>query len=429
MDFLALFVLAVAALMHATDARQLSWWRTFHKTYNDTTTTTTHTATYRSKPLALTPGMVVNTEMEDTFMEFPSGTYAITSFTAEIVNKKGESIPLIDAYLHHWIIENNDGNAGPCDNLRYVLGVGSESRNTVMELPDGYGLHVKDNDRWRANIHLIDTRKPVWDVKSCIECACEFGGGSIDCCPDGSICPLDAIGNYESSSLLPKNYPKMQKLEATYFLEYTLTYVTGPAAAMPRPVSVHVLDNTHCGIEYNVPPACAWWIDKLTQSGRKMPSDYRTAPGCALHSLAASYPVLEDSEILFAVGHQHIGAVNISLAVDRRVASQEKGTARSIHGAPGITISDVETICTSTPIYGAGEDAGDELGYITAMSTCVFGERSEHVTHRDGAVVANGRKTGVVVKKGDMLTVNSLYEQGPGYRGVMGYFYIMTSRL
>ena len=54
------------------------------------------------------------------------------------------------------------------------------------------------------------------------------------------------------------------------------------------------------------------------------------------------------AEIVFAIGHQHVGAINISLFVD-----------------------DV-FVCASVPTYGQTPGkAGDEHGYLVAMSTCV----------------------------------------------------------
>uniref|UniRef100_A0A7S3E400 Uncharacterized protein n=1 Tax=Chloropicon laureae TaxID=464258 RepID=A0A7S3E400_9CHLO len=55
-------------------------------------------------------------------------------------------------------------------------------------------------------------------------------------------------------------------------------------------------------------------------------------------------------DLVYAVGHLHVGGLSLDLYDD------ESG----------------ELICHSEPTYGTGSAAGDELGYLTGMSSCTF---------------------------------------------------------
>merc|ERR1712176_836214 len=56
-------------------------------------------------------------------------------------------------------------------------------------------------------------------------------------------------------------------------------------------------------------------------------------------------------DIVYAVGHQHVGGAGIRLIRD----------------------ATDELICESKPIYGTSDRVGDELGYVVGMTPCIFG--------------------------------------------------------
>ena len=105
-----------------------------------------------------------------------------------------------------------------------------------------------------------------------------------------------------------------------------------------------------------------------------------------------------DGDIIYGIGHQHIGALNISLYIDNDLK------------------------CTNVPKYGTQPGiAGNEKGYVVAIPPCEFKNNKLHV------------------KKGQKLTVTSLYNVdpnddrgiGPGgsHGGVMSLFYLGIANL
>jgi hypothetical protein len=69
-------------------------------------------------------------------------------------------------------------------------------------------------------------------------------------------------------------------------------------------------------------------------------------------------------------------------------------------------IQDGNVICASIPIYGNGNEAGNEDGYIVGMSTCYPEPGSVKIT------------------AGENLTLESNYDSTNKHTGVMGFFYI-----
>jgi len=69
-------------------------------------------------------------------------------------------------------------------------------------------------------------------------------------------------------------------------------------------------------------------------------------------------------------------------------------------------IQDGNVICTSIPIYGNGNEAGNEDGYIVGMSSCYPEPGSVKIT------------------AGENLTLESNYNSTNKHTGVMGLFYI-----
>eukprot|EP00163_Fabomonas_tropica_P007424 TRINITY_DN1713_c1_g1_i1.p1 TRINITY_DN1713_c1_g1~~TRINITY_DN1713_c1_g1_i1.p1 ORF type:complete len:455 (-),score=94.02 TRINITY_DN1713_c1_g1_i1:922-2109(-) len=267
-------------------------------------------------------GQVIFSDPNKTPLKFPEGEYGITEFMAEIVDENGDSTPLSEVYLHHWLIFNTEINAGFCGTqgsgayLTYIFGVGAESRRTPTQFPAPYAYPVHDGQRWAANIHVLRTGTPegvpfVQDVKSCIECHCPGGGGGFSCCPDGSFCPT-----------LP-NAPGPK----TYFLTYTITMVPKDEFV---PIDIYVLDASNCEIEYDISQC-------TSPDPSKLPCD---------SSRNADFPMPQDAEIVYILPHQHIGAYNITLSLDQKA------------------------LCTGSPIYGNGTAAGNEKGYVVEMTRC-----------------------------------------------------------
>jgi len=193
-------------------------------------------AVFLSPKFELGPGSVINKFYYD--IDFPKGHVAIKSFDAEVVDEAGNSIPLHETYLHHWVVARyhlrkhvthteNDShkmlqnsnyvlvrNNGVCqaDILPQYFGLGSETRGTPTDIPDPFGIEMGNpaeipegfEEKWLVNVHAIDTRG-VEDKLGCTECKCELYNVTVDeygrplrsdykggmsCCHDDTQCKL-----------------------------------------------------------------------------------------------------------------------------------------------------------------------------------------------------------------------------------------------
>eukprot|EP00759_Apiculatamorpha_spiralis_P041017 PhF_6_TR39697/c2_g1_i3/m.59014 len=275
--------------------------KTWHPSTPKLNSDGTTSQTFKSNAMPTFPGLVRNTDPQQTILPFPAGPIAITGFHAELVDASGTSIPLDQSYLHHWVVYNNIGNAGPCQTLTYIFGVGAESRRTSVSYPAGYGYIAQGTEVWMANIHAIDTRAPVLGVHTCIECMCQYPwfGGRIDCCPDNSTCPTYAD---------PHTFPLLQT-----YLQYTVTYIPKPTSGSVIPLSLFVFDVAQCAIEFNL-PACngnrqgGWWVNTMTSQDavRMIPSAMQSNSPCLVETMF-DYTATHNMTIVFAAGHVHVG--------------------------------------------------------------------------------------------------------------------------
>lgn len=121
--------------------------------------TVVKTEVFLSPEIVLEPGFVSNKNYYN--IDFPRDHIALKGFTAELVDDAGNPVPLLEIYLHHWVLQRyhtpidnakNRGfnysivrNSGLCDDgLTYHYGVGAETRRTSTDIPDPYGIHVGD---------------------------------------------------------------------------------------------------------------------------------------------------------------------------------------------------------------------------------------------------------------------------------------------
>ncbi|KAK1433987.1 hypothetical protein QVD17_10905 [Tagetes erecta] len=361
------------------------------------------TMVYLSPKITQHPGSVSNKFYYD--IEFPKGHIAIKSFNAEVVDEAGDPVSLQETYLHHWVavryyhrtgvknIKYNvnlgfhqldfiiAGNDGICDyGLPQFFGLGSETRKTSTDVPDPYGIEVGNQlkvpagyeERWMFNIHAIDTRGAV-DAMGCTECRCdlynvtedEYGrplkpnyAGGLHCCYDGTQCKV-------------KN--GLESVERDYYLKYTVTWVDWSESIIP--VKVFIFDVTDtwqhtgihdCLVEYDIENGVA------------------TSGFTNTRKSSLTFPI--DSDLVYGVAHQHSG-----------------GIGSALYGEDG------RVICSSKPIYGKGNDAGDEAGYIVGMTTCY------------------PKPGSMKIAKGETLTLECNYSSEKSHTGVMGLFYILVA--
>ncbi|XP_058765695.1 uncharacterized protein LOC131639211 [Vicia villosa] len=364
------------------------------------------TNVFMSPKIELSPGSVSNKLYFD--LDFPRGHISLKSFNAELVDEAGNSVPLSQTYLHHWIflryhqpnvpLANQSDitfvrNSGFCQENVFgqYFGLGSETRGTNTYIPDPYGIEVGNPaeipkgyvEKWMFNIHAIDTRG-VEDKLGCIECKCELYNvtkdedgvalspsykGGLQCCPDNSTCKM------VKGFLGPKR---------SLYLKYTVVWMNWDSFVVPA--KIYIIDATDtlkildkpkgksvehdCKIEYEVEPC-----SKSNVNG----SD-------CVDVKKSSFPMQKGGYFVYGVGHMHTGSIGTSL-----------------YGKDG------KVICSSIPIYGNSSEAGNEKGYVVGMSTCYPQIGS------------------IKILDGETLTLEAKYNNSIRHSGVMGLFYFLVA--
>lgn len=358
-------------------------------------------ATFLSPKFVLAPGSVENRYYYN--IDFPRGHIALKSFNAEVIDEAGNSIPLHETYLHHWVVAryyrrsgNSSvtkrnykfaGNSGICQGnvLGQYFGLGSETRKTATHVPDPYGIEIGNpaeipegyEEIWMLNVHAIDTRG-VEDRLGCTECKCdlynvtvnEYGKplrpdykGGLNCCYDHTQCKLR---------------PGFEGVRRSLYLKYTVKWVDWDSSIIP--VKIFIFDVTDtgkrngsglgpengCQIEYEV-KAC-------------------NGIGGCIDAKRTSLTMPTGGYVVYGVAHQHTG-----------------GTGSTLYGQDG------RVICTSLPAYGEGKEAGNETGYIVGMSTCY------------------PKPGSVKIADNENLILESNYSRTRMHTGVMGLFYILVA--
>jgi hypothetical protein len=230
-------------------------------------------AAFLSPKFELEPGSVIEKYFYG--IDFPKGHIAIKSFNAEVVDEAGNSVPLHETYLHHWLVERyyqskhakqtrHDGqkipensdiimvrNKGICQGNKngQYFGLGSETRGTIMDIPDPFGIEIGNPDEvpegfeeiWMVNIHAIDTRGVV-DKLGCTECRCDLYNVTVD--KDWSAKKPDYKGGvlccYDDTHCKLKEGFKGPK--RSLYLKYTIKWVDWDDFIVP--VKIYMLDVT-----------------------------------------------------------------------------------------------------------------------------------------------------------------------------------------
>ena len=123
---------------------------------------------------------------------------------------------------------------------------------------------------------------------------------------------------------------------------------------------------------------------------------------------STSFTMTEDSTVQLAIGHQHVGSINISITVNGKL------------------------LCASYPTYGTQEGVpGNEKGFLVKMSHCISPAGADPSTVNAGPLTVEGP---IQLSAGDEVTLKSYYWVGsedkrtapiPGgtHLNVMGYMY------
>ncbi|XP_052118693.1 uncharacterized protein LOC107470862 [Arachis duranensis] len=368
------------------------------------------TATFYSEQFVLEPGKVTITDLFD--IEFPRGHIGIKNFQAELVDEHRNSLPLYEAYLHHYFVlryfENvtmsrqanqsqpiygkyfrrNDGVCQGSVNS-YSWGLGVDARKTSLELPDPFRIEVGthpenvpkeyNEEKWLFDIMVIDTRGTE-DKNGCIECRCDhYNVKSEDFVSKTGIDGKPMSGDYKggifccektSQCKLQKGYNNKQQRKAS--LKYTVTWVDWDQYQVP--IKFYILDVT----------------DQVTYNGSE-----------SIHNCMVEYFITPQNT---DIGHYHIKKTKIPMKKGGNLIYS------TVHVHPGIVNATLygengKVLCAVQPTYGTGEEPGNEKGYVVGMSGCY------------------PKPGSIKIQDGEILTVEFIHENKYN-TGLMGHFYV-----
>lgn len=348
---------------------------------------TVHQATYLSIPMPLKPGQVVFTKYANilfashhpvspdrafesladsprqTPITMPPTGSMITGFTGEVVDAENRSMPLTFVYDHHWIAVDPEHKNDLCTGFEnYVFGIGAESRNSPQKFPSGYGYRMgAEGGRWGGNIHLLHTQNlsTVYSegsldlaAKQCVECY--YAPGKGDECTPGRNGTFQCCGAHEGSGAnCPTTIAAHLLPATTFYLRYTVWYVAPIQANMLKEVRVGVWTTPNCAAYYQVHTLRAPRSRMSTRALFTRTRVFFHVP-CASQVLRndeqpetlsrTSFTIPHAASIVHAVGHQHTGAINVSMWHNDKF------------------------VCASYPTYGNETDVpGNERGHLVKM--------------------------------------------------------------
>ena len=391
-----------------------------------------YSRTFYSEDLALRPGEFMFTDFSTTPAGFPTdiGPYAITGFKGYLVYADtNETVPLDEVYDHHWVVAPDDFENYLCPSgPQYVFGIGAESRRTYVTFPKGYGYRVMDPSiYWGANIHLLRTEhlagEPFKAAKECNECYYAPGkgclpqdNGTFTCCGDYGASARPLVGEFGTEKPLAALKERLGEKEVLLNEEDRIE------ESLLRDLDFKAKDYFGCPVKMDAPsfPKHYRLMYTLNYTEPFAVKDTKvgawTTPDCEAfydvqennetpeHLSSTTFPVEEDQEIVVAIGHQHVGGLNISLYVNDQF------------------------VCSSHPVYGSEPGvAGNEKGYLVEMTTCF--QKGQDPMRPD-----------LIVKQGDTVRLDSWYWVGKedkrlgghpagSHLNVMGYMYAITAAL
>ncbi|KAD4889167.1 hypothetical protein E3N88_21240 [Mikania micrantha] len=185
--------------------------------------------------------------------------------------------------------------------------------------------------------------------------------GGLYCCYDGTQCKV-------------KN--GVRNVSRNVYLKYTVKWVDWSDSIVPVKVFIFDVTDTwqHTGIH-----KCLFEYDVKKSTTGVATNNYTSS-----RRSSVSFPTAGD--VVYGFAQQYIG-----------------GTGASLYGEDG------RVICSSKPIYGKGNDVGDEAGYIVGMSTCY------------------PKPGSVKIAKGETVTLESNYSSKKMHTGVLGLFYLLVA--
>ncbi|KAH1131434.1 hypothetical protein J1N35_002812 [Gossypium stocksii] len=269
--------------------------------------------------------------------------------------------------------------------------LGSETRRTKTHIPDPYGIEIGNLTKipsgfvetWGLNIHVINIRG-VEDRMGCTEYRCDL----YNVINEENGTPLSP--NYDGGLLCCYDRTKSRLkdgfigIERNLYLQYTVKWVYMNSLIVL--VNVYIFDvsdiwkrsrnSTRISSKHN------YQVEYQVKSCRATGS----ANDKCIDVENVSLDMPFGGYLVYGVAHQHAG-----------------GTSSALYGKDG------RSLCSSIPVYGTGEEAGNENGYIVGMSTCYSKPGTKKIS------------------KGETLILESNYSSIKQHTGVMGLFYILVA--
>jgi len=359
-------------------------------------------------------------------LKFPQGHLAITGITSDFVDERSESVPISQAYMHHWFVNALRKTDGGVHSIA-TFGAGAEFRNVPEEFDSPTAVITHGDEQWIAQLHVIDLRLAnAQDRLPCLECRRRVN------CADGSCldpnvksfwphlynqykggiyaCNWDEVQSTAGSGYCTSPQGRKDLPTASYRLKYTVTYARLETTDSTPWVPIHgfTLKAEDPYAEYTVPscatdgsnPMCVhvlsseWVVSDGVIRCLSCPHfDPQLGPGSpsapsggGLSSFTeAKLPFKGPLGLVWATGHQHDGALGMELWML----------------PPGSNTT--TKIFTSEAMYGSQEGvAGDELGFVVGNTI--------------------GRWTDpIVIPEGAHLIVKSKYDAHPPAYNTTGF--------
>jgi hypothetical protein len=348
-------------------------------------------STYTSPAIKLATGEAHFTLNPIFKIPIPKGDYVLINAQWDIIDENGKGVPLTELYNHHWLIGTNS-NADPLAMCEEDLfwGGGAEFRRLDYRNPGSYGIaRIDAKGECGANLHFIrvDGLKTHWDglndpkgdmgaaIKNCAECGyapgrdagiCEsFFDGTFACCFTGSRCPVED----------PRN-----RTRKSYFLKGTFDWTRNMTDV--KNLRVHLLDvggapHTQQG---QFMFGTEWNVDSYLNNYGANTECNSTVCNATNSVVIGEQKSLENGwcagEMIWSYGHMHAGAIETTMFVNGKAYCK--------------SIPQVGTDPHNTP--------PNEKGFVVDISNCV----DKHTMNNS-----------LILKKGDVLTVTTLYDVDP----------------
>ena len=144
------------------------------------------TKTFFSPSVEMEPGEIIMRGRIG--MDLVQEPAAIVNIASDLVDEHGESVPLSQAYMHHWLLHGASRR-----NDLGGFGAGSEYRGLPEGFKKPFAIMVGGDEEWEATLHLLDLRLTPPDKRlPSLECR-----RRVDC--SEGPCLLPQVGSFPTT--------------------------------------------------------------------------------------------------------------------------------------------------------------------------------------------------------------------------------------